>query len=776
MPAPHGRDGVLRPIYEPDDLPQTARNQLRQSINLDGEWDAIVCSDMLANGRFGESCLVIRGDELIVVEDSEVHERLELGRILRVESVHEVGNGRFVARTHSGKRLELMRYSQTLAEAFEEIAEFLNQRLDDDARAGEEELEQENRVSDRSDVYRCHSCGYPLKHAGDACPKCADKGQMARRLVRYIGDHKGLFIGGLVLSVLVTVANLGPGYLVRLMVDLSLNPPADASPTIPDRQRNLAIIIAVFFALMLMRLIAQRYQIRTIGKLGESIVKQLREQIYRALHRLSLNYYDKEHTGRIMARVTSDTRQVQAFIVQGATKVLTQGLLIVGITVILVVQDPLLAVIALLPVPVIVWIGRSFSKQFQSIYKRVRRRFATLSATVNDGVTGVRVVKAFGQEKREINTFESANEDCYDAHLTALESRSRFKPSVIFLMGIGTLVVWFVGGRQVMAGELTLGVLLQFITYMNMFRAPVQQLMNLTEIFQKSATAAERIFNVMDRQPEIRDHDNARELEQVEGDYRIRQVDFSYEEGEPILHDIDLEISAGEMIGLVGPTGSGKSTLALLICRFYDPTRGSIELDGHDLRDIRIESLRQHIGMVLQDPFLFAGTLRDNIAYGSPDASSEDIIRAAIAANAHDFIINLPDAYDTKVGERGVGLSGGEKQRISIARAILKDPAVLVLDEATSAVDTATEAQIQEAMDRLVEGRTTLAIAHRLSTLRNADRLVVLEDGHIAELGTHDELMEKDGMYATLCRIQADFANEVDAQGELAEKQEEAYV
>ena len=313
--------------------------------------------------------------------------------------------------------------------------------------------------------------------------------------------------------------------------------------------------------------------------------------------------------------------------------------------------------------------------------------------------------------------------------------------------------------------SLTLGMLLQFIGYMAMFYAPVQVLLQMAEVFQQTATAAERVFNILDMPTEVADHEDAMDIEQVNGRLDFHDVSFKYTDGQRVLKNVSLTIEPGQMLGLVGQTGSGKSTLVSLVCRFYDPTKGYITLDNMDLMDIKARSLRVHIGIVLQETFLFAGTLQENIAYGKPGASFEEIIRAAKAANAHDFIMNLPDGYDSEVGERGVGLSGGEKQRISIARAILKDPAILILDEATSAVDTATEQSIQEAMDRLVKGRTTIAIAHRLSTLRNADRLLVMDNGEVIEDGTHNELMEKDGVYANLVKVQGEFGK--DATGDV---------
>ncbi len=435
--------------------------------------------------------------------------------------------------------------------------------------------------------------------------------------------------------------------------------------------------------------------------------------------------------------------------------------MVVAIPLILFITNWKLALIALLPIPIVAAVARICAKRFSKAYRTLRRRYATLSASISESISGIRVVKSFAQEEREVYGFDQRAKDVYDAHVSAIHTRAVFKPSVMFMMTFGTVLVWFFGGRNVIASKnaFTTGMLIQFISYMNMFYNPVQMLMQLTEMFQQTATASERVFSILDMPSDIADHDDAIGLTDVKGRLSVEHVSFSYTEGERVLKNVSVTVAPGQMIGLVGETGSGKSTLVALICRFYDPNKGRICLDGHDLRNVKLKSLRSHIGMVLQDTFLFAGTLRENIAYGRPDAPFVEIINAAKAANAHDFIMKLPDGYDSEVGERGVGLSGGEKQRIAIARAILKDPAILILDEATSAVDTATEQSIQEAMDRLVRGRTTIAIAHRLSTLRNADRLLVMDNGEVIEEGTHQELMEADGEYANLCKIQADFAN-----------------
>ncbi len=762
------RDGTEddKPLHRAqtfESLPADDREVVRTAGVDPLEADNIIVSDILPSGEFGKNYIIRGADRIVVIADGGITTDVPMTEIAEIFNRDFVGNGVIELRMKDRRKIEIARYSRTLSDAVDEFIGDANRTLGNESGTVEhgetgDSAEKISGVRESDTTYRCHTCGYPLVHQGDVCPKCTNKRGFIANIARYLKPHRKLIIVGTLLSLVVTVANLGPGLLVRLLVDEAIM--AEHLDT-AGKLRMLAVIGGAFLGLIFVRMICQHFRIRIMGVLGSSVVRAMRIDAYRALQRLSLSYYDSELTGRIMARVLGDTQMVQGFIVNALQQAIINILMIVGISVTLFSANPTLALIALGPVPVVIFLGRFFSRRFKGVFRSVRRKYSSLSAAVAESVTGVRVVKSFAQEDREYDTFEVRNKDFYDASLSAVHTRSYFQPIVLFVMTIGTIIVWAYGGYQVIAGILTLGLLLQFITYMNQFYAPIQMLIQLTETYQQSATAAERVFNIMNMPSELSDHDEATELANPRGRIELRDVSFGYNVGERVLKHINLTIEPGEMVGVVGQTGSGKSTLISLVCRFYDPTTGTITIDGEDLRNVKTQSLRKNIGLVLQDTFLFARTIRENIAYGTDVTSDREIIEASKAANAHEFIMGFPDAYDNEVGERGITLSGGEKQRISIARAILKNPAILILDEATSAVDSATEASIQEAMDRLVAGRTTIAIAHRLSTLRNADKLIVMEKGEIVETGSHEELLRAGGIYADLVQKQAGFARDI---------------
>lgn len=759
-------DGALKISFSPAELDAHDRQQLAEILGADIEIRRVVYSDMLLSGNFGRSILVQTPDEFVSLDhDNTIRERIPLCRVTGVVCRNLVGNGILEAFGPDRDRIDLLRYSRTLSGPFDEFAQHVNRELglgDDEQEAHQDAAAKRALPQSERKTVRCVKCGHPLQHASDPCPYCTSKRTLLRRLLGYLFRHKRLVAIGSLTSLAVVLISLSPPILVRLLIDTALTP---EELSIDVRLRRVYALVGTFLLLILVRMAVQFIRIRSMGQLGAAVVMDLRRDLFRALQRLSLSYYDTTHTGRIMSRVLSDTRNVQNFVVGGLQRVGIQTLMVIAIPSIMFQQHWRLALVALAPIPVAAYLGKIFSNRYKAVFRTLRRRMATLSAAVSDAVSGVRVVKSFSQEDRETSRFDAQVSSIFDAQMSAANTRALFDPSVMFIMTFGTLVVWLLGGRWTVlgTGALTTGMLIQFISYMTQMQAPVQQLIQLTEVFQQSATSAERVFNIMDLPSEVGDNAGAEPLQHVEGHIEFKSVSFKYNDGERVLKNISFKLRPGQMLGLVGETGSGKSTLAALVCRFYDPTQGVVLLDGHDLRNITVRSLRDRIGMVLQSTFLFAGTIRENLVYGKPDATERDIVEAAKAANAHAFIMHLPDGYDSRVGERGTGLSGGEQQRIAIARAILKDPDILILDEATSAVDTATEQAIQDAMDRLIKGRTTIAIAHRLSTLRNADNLLVLENGEIIEQGTHEELLATHGKYAQLCRIQAEFAQSVSA-------------
>jgi ATP-binding cassette subfamily B protein len=474
---------------------------------------------------------------------------------------------------------------------------------------------------------------------------------------------------------------------------------------------------------------------------------------------LSLRFFDKRPTGTLIARVTRDTESLENVILEGAQFFVSNILVLAGIGIVLFTMNWRLTLLILIPVPVVALLSRWFWERIHRVWHRYWHSRQQLTGALSDSLSGIRVVRAFAQEPQEVARFGAQSRSLFDTELRAERTWATFFPIMSFLIGTGGVIVWYVGGRQIVAGErMTLGMLTAFIAYLGMFYGPLQFLSRLADYLARSLAAAQRVFEILDHAPDVPDAADAAPLPRIEGRVEFRQVTFGYDAHKPVLQQFALDVRAGEMIGLVGHSGAGKSTAINLLCRFYDPQEGEVRIDGVDVRRIAQHDLRSQIGVVLQDTFLFNGTVAENIGYAKPGASREEIMAAAKTANAHDFIVQKPDGYDTAVGERGQALSAGERQRVAIARAVLHNPRILILDEATSSVDTDTERQIQEAIARLTRGRTTFAIAHRLSTLRNADRLVVLKNGKIEEVGTHDELLAGKGEFHRLVQMQMDMS------------------
>lgn len=594
----------------------------------------------------------------------------------------------------------------------------------------------------------CPKCGRPLPDDSDVCMGCVNRGKTLVRLFSYAAPFKGRIAAGTVLYFLGSLVELSPPLVTKVLVDDVLQGP---HPSWLGPLVGLLIVLQI--ALAAVRIVRGR----NAAFLGMKIAISIRNSLFARLQALSLSFYDKRNVGSIMSRMTNDTGALYDVLIDGVPQILNQGIQILAIPTAMLLINWRIAIWALVPVPAILLGVRWFRRRMMRVWSRFWHATSRLSGALNGVLQGAKVVKAFHGEDREIVRFDRRVGDVARLGFEAEGNWVTFFPLIQFSMATSGFAVWWFGGNGVLRHQVTIGQLTAIIGYVAMMQQPLMMLQRIVDWTSRTLTAGERVFEIIDTPVDVPDRPNAVDMPVTQGGVSFTDVHFGYDKAREIIHGIDLEVKPGEMIGLVGSSGAGKTTLMNLMLRFYDPTQGSIKLDGIDLRDIKIDDFRRHVGVVMQESYLFPGSIRQNIAYGRPDAALEEIMDAARAANAHHFIVNFPDGYDAYVGERGQRLSGGERQRIAIARAILHNPKILVLDEATASVDTETERMIQEALERLVEGRTTFAIAHRLSTLRSADRLVVMDQGKIAEIGTHDELLALDqGIYAKLVKMQQD--------------------
>lgn len=566
------------------------------------------------------------------------------------------------------------------------------------------------------------------------------------RLLLYIKPYRGKLAIAFMLAAGVTILGLLPPYLMKIIID---------DVIIKKDMRLFTVIIGILFLIYILRSILISFRIVMDNIVQQGLIFDLRNHVYHSLQRLSLSYFESKDTGKIVSRIINDVEALQAIVTSGLVTLFVAFITLIGSLAILITINLKLTLIAMIPIPLLTFLIFRFSGKAHRSYRQVRRKLAKVTSILQESIFGIREIKTFTQEDYEEKKFSIQGKGYLRSNMRIAKLWSIYYPLILFVSSLGTVLVLWFGGGEVIAGVLSIGSLVAFYGYLGLFYQPIDQLNQVNNMFQHARAAGERVFDIIDVIPEVEEPKDVISLSSpVKGAVEFNNVCFSYNEKEQVIDDISLKVEPGEKIAIVGPSGSGKTTLISLIPRFYDISKGFITIDGYDIRKLRLSYLREQIAIVLQEPFLFNESLRKNIGFSKGEASKEEIIAAAKNANADEFINKFPNGYETRAGERGTNLSLGQKQRISIARAILKDPSILILDEATSSVDTEVEALIQEALERLMENRTSFIIAHRLSTIRNADRIVVMDKGRIVEIGTHWELLRKRGLYSQLYRVQ----------------------
>lgn len=705
----------------------------------------ILATDLAEDGVFGEQWLLVDDCAVQVISLEKGKPRLLFQ--IPVEDIESaqiepcVGNG-LLKVVVMGKPQILLHFSNERTEQFALAAHYLRQRVEMGVDAPVPDFAREGMC--------CLSCGRILLDPSlKVCPSCIKRGQVMRRLVLLAKPYWGLAAIHFLLMLVGVAVDLLPPYLTRVLIDDVL--------TQQVHTNWLGWLVGGLLGLQIIRVTITINDALLTNRISTQFAAGVREKMFAHLKKLSQDFFDRNETGRLMTRINQDTEELQGLINQ-MSSFLLYAVLVVSIGIVLFSMAPSLGLFVLAPAPFVIIATFFYHRWMNPHFRRYWITRWRLNSMLSTFLSGIQVVKAFGQDDQEERRYQGLNADSLNARLRVDQAWGRFFPLISFAFGAGGLLIWYAGGNSVLEGKITLGTLMSFLSYLGMFYGPLSNMAQISQALNRFTTISQRTFEFLDETPKVVEKPAPKRFNAIQGGIQFDRVTFGYNPYFPVIKDVNFDIKPGELIGVVGPSGAGKTTLVNLICRFYDASKGVVRIDGMDVRDLSMDELRRNIGIVLQTPFLFSGTIAQNIAYAKPEAKRAEIIRAAKAANAHDFVTNLPEGYDTVVGEGGTGLSGGERQRISIARAILLNPKILILDEATSSVDTETERQIQKALESLVQGRTTIAIAHRLSTLYNANRIIGLERGRLVEMGTPDELMEQKGLFYNLVQIQSQFA------------------